>query len=314
MKRIKNAVFNMIGLGQKDEPSKEIKSVVILFNKVNHTSILAATFCERIYLERVPDVKVTLVDIRDMVPEDADRYIWVECGGPKSYVTYFMPGGKAPVTLIEASVKALLRHLLENSVVIEPIVRQDRQIEETTLGRMFFHLFEEGLAAMEDRTLFAKYAMLSEEYLGEKMDDISAAGYTTALTWAYNNYNGYPVTLKTMEVLLSPSQEEAMAFKEKQRLLNRALTSRFKVIHVGNRVVYQLTATGPEIYGLMRRIALARKEFLHISTGCFGTIYYASIPMPEPSQSSIGGILDLTPTVELMTAAGTWKATTPVAA
>lgn len=305
--KIKDAFLSLVGRRQKDQPQEEIKSVVILFNKINHVSLIAATLCERIYQERV-GIAVTLVDIRDIFPENADRYLWLDCGSPLDFIAYFMPGGKYPVGK-EAELKTWFDNLSKKSLVFTSPTGSEYELEETLLGKLFFHLYEERVARADDQVLFSRYAMLSESWLDERMENDEAAAYTTALHWAYQNYNGAPISLNTLLTLLTPSESEVQTFLEKQKLLNRALSTRYRTVQVGNRMVYQLTAMGPEVYGLLRRVRMVKKPFMHVSMGGFGMVMYSSIPLPEAASAkgSLGGILDLTPSVEPVDKATAWK-------
>lgn len=305
----KDTILSIMGKKKQNQAEAEIRSIVILFNKVNHASLIAATLAERLCNERIGgNVSVMMADIRDGFSDDADRYIWLDCGTPDQYTSYYVPGGKFPVGQ-EAELKAWFEELKAKSVVLSPIVRQDRQIEETVLGLVYLYLYEADIASEMDRPLFMRYAMLSEQFLSgdNRMEEHDVTAYSTALLWAYNNYNGMPITLKTMEALLTPSEGQVSNFIEKQPLINKAMTNRYKAVQIGNRMVYQFSSTGPEIYGLLRRAALAKKEFLHVSMGSFGSVLYSSVPMPEPAKSNYGGVLDLTPSIELMATAVTWK-------
>ena len=82
MVNLSNVVKLTRFFSKKAVESAPVKTIVVVFNIANAVSVLAATLYTLVRQQQDdPDVSITLVDIRDNIPE-ADLYLWVDSGKP----------------------------------------------------------------------------------------------------------------------------------------------------------------------------------------------------------------------------------------
>lgn len=298
MKKLLSYIFSFFSQKKVSVEIPPAKSVAVIFNLANHVSLLAATMYATTMKERT-SLEVHLVDIRDIFPE-VDRYVWVDCGTTDDFRDYY--GQMAKNAYSDAwKIKALIDKMAASSIIISPMVRQHRTIEETTIGKVFFLLYEEDIVTLNDRSTFARYAISSEEWLLASMEASSAASYSAALQWCYHRYIGKPLTLKDFKLLLSEPSEEALEeYKQEQKEINRVISTRCRMASAGNLDFHYVVTTGPEVYGVIRRIAMAKKNYLHASEGSFGRVLYASMPIPSELIDQKRGLFTLAPRNEVV--------------
>ncbi len=76
-------------------------NICVVFNMVDHVSILAATIFA--CFMRSGSSNVTMVDIRDVIPETCDLYYWIDCGDFEAFMKYYTNGGTRIVSLSKES-------------------------------------------------------------------------------------------------------------------------------------------------------------------------------------------------------------------
>lgn len=270
---------------------QDARSIAIVFNLVNHASVLAAVLFAKYFEERASDIKITMVDVRDVFPKGIDHYYWIECGTGDGFRDYFAKTGL--MGLLKED-KDWLKTLPDCSTYLDSDIIQDRTVEQTVFGKMFNMLEALELIDDRDQTLIYRYGAMAEKWLTNDMDADTAAVYQCALKWCYHFYTGKDITLNDMIRLSLPTEEKTIAYVGDQRRINRTIGSRCRFTMVGSHTVQYITSTGPEVYGLVRRIALSNKEFVHVSEGSYGIVLFSSISIDEKVIDG-NGILVLAP-------------------
>lgn len=261
--------------GKKKKQDRVVTSIAIVFNIVNHASLMAAMLVGCFLRERT-DLEISMIDIRDNIPMNASFYIWLDAGEHDDFRSY-MEGA----AINNVQLRKWVMELKDRSLFLNSTKTQDRGVADTIIGQAYDFLEQSYTAGLDDRLLFSRYAVVSEEWLGNNIDAETASSYSEALQYSYYHYLGKELTLEILQSLLSPKEEKMAKYQADQKLFNRAMASRCRVRVIVGRTVQYLTATGPEVYAIVRRIALTRQEFMHVTEGSYGHVVYASISLPD---------------------------------
>lgn len=286
---------------KKEESSNgaEVRSVCVIFNLINHASLMAAVLYATVLEERTA-LDVHLVDIRDVFPDDADAYVWFEAGTMEEYRAYYVSQySAAKITPGPELMKGFDAIEAKSTYVFED-TRQDMLVDDTVIGKAFRELTDFEIINQSERTLFSKYAVLSMGWLQQSSEPSDVVAYHEALQWCYHRYCGKPMTIADLKQLSTVSEEKVEEYIRDQKNVNRSIAQRCKSAYVDGKFVYYLTATGSEIYGIIRRIRVTKNDFIHCSLGSNGVILYASsaIISEDFTRSFIGqGVLNLIPKI-----------------
>ena len=276
---------------KKEEVKAEIKSVVVMFNIVNHASLIAAVLYATLLRER-SSLDVTLVDIRDVIPRTADKYVWMDCGYFEDFKVYF-----EAAAMNNSKARNWAMDMKDKAVFLVSTKANDRTVIDTVIGMAYEEIEKDEITSLDDRLLFSRYAVLSEAWLTNGIDAESATAYALALQWCYHHYLGKVMTVETLRDLLRSNSNEVEEYLQDQKAFNRAMGSRCRPITIANRSAMYITSTGPEIFGIIRRIALTKQEFIHVTEGSYARVVYASLAVPDTALES-RRIFKLMPEIE----------------
>lgn len=277
----------------------EVRSVCVIFNLINHASLMAAVLYATVLEERTA-LDVHLVDVRDVFPDDADQYIWFEAGTMEEYRAYYVSQYSAAKVAPSSELMKRFDAIEKRSTYVTEDSRQDMLVDDTVIGKAFRELVDCEIISNSERVLFSKYAMLSIGWLHQSSEAHEIVAYSEALQWCYHRYSGKPMTIADFKQLSSVTEEKVEEYIRDQKNVNRSIAQRCKSAYVDGKFVYYLTATGSEIYGIIRRIRVTKNEFLHCSLGSNGIILYASSAVTSEDfiESFVGqGILNLIPKI-----------------
>lgn len=275
----------------KKKEVKEVKSIAVIFNVVDHASLMAAVLTD-ICLNKA-GMKTHLVDVRDVFPV-ADLYLWLDAGNCETFKTYMKT---SIIGCHQDGIYYAANEVLKRSVFSHSSLKDEKNFEDTITGKAFNFLIDGGYASIEDRTAFARTAMVGIEWLkglNHKDSGIEAAAYYNCLQKAYSHYIGQKLTLADIVQTLEGSEKEAEEYSRKQKEFGLAISRRCRHIDIHGRGTQYLTMTGPEVYGVIRRIALTKQDYCHVSEGSYGTVLFASLEIPEQILKERGGF-HLTP-------------------
>lgn len=272
---------NIFSFNRKKKESKEIviNKVAILFNLANHASLLTAAIYAM--LRQETGIQVALVDIRDAFPEDMDAYYWIDSGSPEQHKDFVFSQMQRP--LITMADRTWVNRLKSCSTIIKPndISENDRSPIDGIFSKMLMQARDEELIPESIHRLMLRFTVLSELFMTPDIDPEDCFIYYEALELAYRFYLGRDVKVDDFLHLSHPTEKELGKFMESQKQVNRALLYKRREIRIGSQSVQYLNALTPDLYGLIRRIVLAKKEFAHISMGSYGQVLYASIPISQ---------------------------------
>ncbi len=276
---------------KKKEEEKVIASIAIVFNVVDHASLMAAVLAD-VCLTKV-GLKTQLVDIRDVFPV-VDQYLWLDAGNKDTFKAYMQ---SSVIGCLQGGVYYAASEVLERSIFLHSSLREEKSFEDTVIGKVFSFLMDKGYIRIEERLAFTRSAMIGIEWLkGLNCRDsaVEAASYHGCLQKAYAHYIGERLSLNDIVSLLEGSEEEAVEYGHKQKEFSLAISRRCRYIDIHGAGTQYLTMTGPEVYGIIRRISLIKQNYCHVSEGSYGTVLFASLIIPEDILQKRGGF-HLTP-------------------
>ena len=255
-----------------------VKTIGIVFNAINHESLMAAVMTD-IVLTR-SKIATKMIDIRDVFPV-ADQYLWLESGTSSLFKNYM----KADVLgLHQEGLYYGTLGILERSIFFAADLTDERKFDETIAGKIYEFLLEKSYATEDDLRAFTRIAMLGLEWLTGlncQKSAIDAAAYHDCLQNAYSHYTGDTVTLNTIINIAKGDSLSATIYRQKQKDFGLAISRRCRYIEINGKGMQYLTTNGPEVYGVIRRISLAKQDFCHVSEGSYGPVIYASVGIPD---------------------------------
>lgn len=262
----------------KEEEQKEMKTISIVFNVVNHASLVAATLAD-ICLTKA-GIETTMVDIRDVFPV-TDLYLWLDAGDKRTFENYMKTvviGN--PLRDVYSDVK----EISEKSIFLTSEVKQEAMFENMILGRLFTYLLEKGYVNDGQQRAFTRLAMTGSNWLSGlsgKNDGIEVASYYQVLQICYRHYVGVKTTVMALELIMEGSDVGAEEYKLRQKEFGLAMSRRCRYVSVLGQGMQYLTMTGPEVFGIIRRISLSKQQYCHVSEGSYGTVVFASVAIPD---------------------------------
>ena len=264
---------------RKEEAAVDVKKIAVVANIADQASLVAATLYTLVKRQK-GEQSVQLIDIRDAFPE-ADQYVWIDCGSAshlKEYFAGFVQASQAS----QSAQKAWYDGVVKKSLHIHARPQSGEELDPTcsVIGQVIYRLVEEELLQPDEIGSYMRLAVLSTNFHTDKIEKEDCITFYDILELAYQHYLGHPLTVGGFILTAPPSQLEIDLFVDHQKAVNQALVSKVREIIVGGRSVHYLTTVGPEVYGLIRRLRLAKKDFIHMSMGSYGTILYASVPVP----------------------------------
>lgn len=272
--------MNIVNLFKKSpaEEPKKVKTIAIVFNVVNHSSLVAATLAD-ICLAKA-DIGTTMVDIRDVFPI-ADVYLWLDAGDKVTFENYMK---SVVIGDPQRDAYSDVKEISEKSVFLQSEIKQEAMFENMIAGKLFNWLLEKQYVSPEQQRAFTKAAMLGSNWLSGmsgKGDGLEASAYHHCLQICYRHYIGNRTTVQAIELILEGSDVAAEEYRIRQKEFGIAMSKRCRYVSVMGQGMQYLTMTGPEVFGIIRRIALSKQQYCHVSEGSYGTIIFASVSIPD---------------------------------
>lgn len=302
--RITNTLGKIIPFFKKEEKMEQApKTFVVIFNLANHISLLAATIYSAMLRAVDPEYQVALIDIRDRIPRTADRYLWVESGSPANLEPLFKE--HAATAANPAEDRMWYRILREKSKVFESHHSETGEIAASVFGKIIHQFigetspeeFSENYEVRLGTVLLTHYWGLSKEFAKSTISVEDYIHYYRGLKLAYDAYHETPVSLEDLNSALKTVDGEEEGFSEKQKYMANLIARKTSETMVGRKHAFSISTLGPDVYGILRRIKLARKAFIHISMGAHGPVVYTESVLDSTVEVS-KDTLTLAPTVE----------------
>jgi len=286
-------IRNILPFLRREQAVQPINKVAVVINVANHASLIAGVLYV-LLAKKHSGKEVTLIDVRDPIASDQDLYVWMNSGTLSQFKEYHQSALGVSQDLEED--KTWYKYISAKSIFLLPNLSKDRDIDKNTVGIALTHGFKEGFFPQEEYEAYMRYAVLTEKFDSDNMDQTEACLYYDTLQQAYYPYMGYEVKIEEIR-LCDPSKEEVELFTAQQSEINRAIARKYRVINLGGKSFYYITTMGKDVHGLIRRIRLAKKDFIHVSAGSYGNVIYASSNLPLGFNTG-KGVLSLTPVNE----------------
>lgn len=288
-----NIIKTIIPFLRKEKVEVNVNKLVVVVNVAHHASLIAGALYVTL-AKKNTDLDILLLDVRDPIPGDRDQYVWINAGTLSQFENHHR-AALGMSNNVEGD-RAWCNHIADRSVFIVPNSNPDREVDQNVIGKTLAHGAETGRLTQNDLNAFMKYAVLEERFDKPDLSDIEACLYYDMIDQAYYAYRGYDLELSAIR-LCDPDSYSVRHFLEQQRDINRAIGNKHRVVNFGARSFYYITTLDSDVHGLIRRIRLAKKEFIHISMGSYGEVIFGSHPIPEGFVISKGA-LNLAPVSE----------------
>jgi len=275
---IKSAVLSPFGK-KKVAEDRVIRTIAVIFNLANHASLMAATLFVMVHRFMDETVSVVLVDIRDRLPQEMDQYVWIDAGGPDVFTTYCQQNATAISN--PSAIKLWCKRLEEYSIVLTTEEDTKGLLSNTSMGKAITLLGGVDCIGESLHMLLTRYGLLSQEFMQTNIDVWNYCKYYAALEAAYNFYMGHDVGVTDISKALAIPEEVCEGFDASQKRVSKAMVFKSRETIIDNRTVQYITALGPDIFNIIRRIRLAKKPFVHMSTGSYGQVVYSDIKFSE---------------------------------
>lgn len=307
---MQNPIKTILGhLNKEEVVQKEHmtqSSICVIFNAVDHVSILAATLFAML-LRFLSTNKVTMVDIRDVIPETCDRYYWIDCGDFEAFVNYYTNGGVRMASLSKES-KAWIHQLKDHSRFINGVRSFSPDSSESpamTADILLEILGEYDYSDMATKLLgLSKYASIN--WLSNNISDMATAKFDTLLTLLHEHYNrcehmdislctdmlmkiseaGNNTTNSNQVVKISEDSGRLNAdetclvrYSTWQKRAAGTIALKARDVNLGGKFFKYTTDMSSLVYSMLRRMSISGNKFIHVSHGAYGTIVYSNAPL-----------------------------------
>lgn len=281
--------MSIIDFFRKNEqvPMQDVKSVTVVFNLVDHASLLSASLYA-LLRETLDGVSVRLIDIRDPLVDETDQYVWIGLGDWAAIQAYYQQIAVGSTVEETQAHKTYLNRIRQRSEFIA--TDSNEFLLETTLARV-----DQGNPTFPDVDLCHRFSVMSETFMTPEIDIEGLEWYHRVLGLAYRLYQGHSVKLTDFHQCLPGSEQAQQDFLQAQKAVIRTANMKMREVHAAGRHMHLLTALDSEIYGLLRRVRLSKKEWLHVSMGSYGVVTSASVPVHLDVKSYGGHVLYLGP-------------------
>lgn len=270
-------------------------STAIIYNIADQRSTANAAYLAALY--EVDCGQIDLIDIRDVIPSDKDEYLWVDCGNPKKYAkylrTYGNPKGsvnsyKAYTDAIEAlGVKSKLlngpnvsAHQYEYSIthcVVEHFLEYlSTQRPVSTTSECVDPVLDP--LTQELHLQGAKLQARTDNYYRADASVSDIVSHTHYLSKAVGYIQGQVSAYELLEALeFTARPQDILAYQRTQQSFSRKLLSLLREVKWEDTTLTVLTTTGLAGYQAARRLLMAGKPFIHLSTCGFGQVLWTPI-------------------------------------
>lgn len=251
----------------KKQVEIEDPSIAVVFNIADHESLVAATLTHLVHLWK--GARSEMVDLRDPLPI-VDKYIWVGTGDNKK----FLEGHRQ----FEKN-RAFLRYLLARSISVKEMGGSDIDPSVTLIGQAYRMLEElEGLDLEEwVRPVFMKLSTLSRTWTKSEAELEDLGVYSSVLSLCHSHYRGHILRLTDIETCFSSGKDKEQDYLDIQKRVARSISKKSSNVQVQGRTVLYFSDLGEEVYSMIRRMCLSKRDFLHVSNGTYGNVVYSSL-------------------------------------
>lgn len=245
------------------------ESITVVFNLVNHESLVAASMLHDALVER--SNKATLLDIRDALVL-ADTYVWVGCGDEIDLIQYYTGAGYSKKQLGEIMQSSLF---VENTAEADSVAISDGMIVKAAE-------LAESLPSVNDKILstpvitFRRWAIASMQFHSNEIEKELYYAYSELLNVCYLRYHGMEFSDRPLNSYSPTALRDVEMLETKHAITNKALTKKVHEVKYSNRVFSHITSMGPDIYNLIRRLNMAKKLFMHVSESFSGGIIFSN--------------------------------------
>lgn len=265
------------------------KQICIVYNAVNHESFVGAAVAAS-YLQEVQERSVLTCDVREALPQ-ADYFIWLDAGTAKDYRSYYAANLGSPKDLKAHA--GWLDALEAKSLYFQSIEVQGQEPMDLAVGQYINSLsFEYNHASeMANQTIASIH-----RYHSPLLSKDDACDYDDVLTLAAKFHKSGSVDIIHLGTAagrwISTNREKLAIWQEKEKQNSQMLHTKYREVAVGEKSRLLINTTDHEVYSLIRRAVLAKREIVHLSSGTYGQVLY-SLTAVDPKLYGTEKLLNL---------------------
>lgn len=254
-------MLSILNWNQKESTAAELmaaENICIVFNIINHESLVAASMLHDAVKRRGDNA--VLLDIRDALVR-SDTYVWVGCGDEFDLMKYYGTNisRKSLTAMIKNSIFIDNTAEADSCLISEGMVVKAADLAELVVsGSDKIHIGN-------DLVTFRKWALTSMMYHSNGLDKTEYFAYSELLNTCYLRYHGMEYSDVSLESFSPRSIRDEAVEEAKHAITNKALTRKVHEVNHGGRGFAHITSMGPDVYNLIRRLNMAKKNFIHAS-------------------------------------------------
>lgn len=273
-------MFGFLNTTSAPSSTTEILSkgkIAVIFNLPDHESLLAAAMASLLLKEKA---EVILSDIRDPLPE-SESYLWIGCGNQTSLSGYYA----------DQLDRKDLATVFSSSVFIMRPVKERIELEDGLIFQVSDALEDAGV----DSVAMKRWAIVSLNWFSSDLAQELVVPYYEVLAKASSLYTGDDVSLSEFTAISQEcSESELRDFEQRQVKINKTIARKVRQIPLGDKIFHMVTGLSDDIYGILRRLSLAKKSILHLSMGSYGMVLYSDKPV-DAERMKLVNALNLSP-------------------
>jgi len=254
-------MLSLLNWNQKESTAAELmnaENICIVFNIVNHESLVAASMLHDVLKRRGENA--ILLDIRDALVR-SNTYVWVGCGDEFDLMKYYGTNisRKSLITMVKNSIFIDNTAEADSCSISEGMVVKAAELAELVIP-------DSGKIRIgNDSVTFRKWALTSMMYHNNGLDKTEYFTYSELLNRCYLRYHGMEYSDAPLESFSPGSIRDEAVEEAKHAITNKALTRKVHEVNHGGRGFARITSMGPDVYNLIRRLNMAKKNFIHVS-------------------------------------------------
>lgn len=249
-------------------------SVAVVFNRVSHSSLVAAVmYC--IYLRGRGD-EARMLDVRDAwVTGSADRYIWID--------TQML--GTDAVTPKQVSARSM--YINASKVDLDGFFIEDvnEYLPCTVVDAVFDRMVSLDCMDQAQRRVYNRIRLMARSF-NHRMPSVSeCCAYYRVIDHALEYYSNH-TSEDFNESMLDPTRAEMQQFIAEQKEITAITKRRLSMTTLVGQNVFLVTDVDKSVYGTLRRLMFSGNQYAHLSVGTYGKYLQTSM-VKEPNENWI---------------------------
>lgn len=240
------------------EPQTRFKEIVLIFNRISHSSLIAATMFA--VTMRARGDNVTMIDVRDdFYLSGADQYVWVD-------TQILGTNAEIPKVIRSKSIYINTETVDMTDVFVDT---PSEFLAPTVVDTVYDRLKSSGCLSEYQKTVYNRIRLLARTFQDKMTDAGNCCAYYDIIDHALEYYFHHTEE-DFSEQMLEPSPEKVRCFLQSQKDITNVTKRRLSSASLQGIPVFMVTDVDKSVYGTLRRIGITGQSYVHISMGTHG--------------------------------------------